>query len=146
MISNTDFSSYDDDNTIYDSGSSSDNVILSLQESAEKLFQWFPHDQMKGNTDKCHLIVSTDQPIEIRVGESLIKSSTCEKLLGIKIDNKLNFDTHVKGLCTKANNKVRALARATPYMSLEKKKLLINSFFNAQLLSFNLDATQSKQQ
>ena len=41
---------------------------------------------MKGNTDKYHLIVSTDEPIEIGVGESLIKSSTCEKLLGIKIN------------------------------------------------------------
>ena len=68
---------------------------------------------MKGNTNKCHLIVSTDEPIEIRVGESLIKSSTCKKLFGVKTDNKLNFDTHVKGLCKKANNKLRALARAT---------------------------------
>ena len=86
---------------------------------------------MKGNTDKCHLIVSTDEPIEIRVGESLIKHSTYEKLLNIKIDNKLNFNTHVKGLCKKANNKLRALARATPYMSLEKKKLLMT--FNLHL-------------
>ena len=77
---------------------------------------------MKGNTDKCHLIVSTDEPIEIRVGQSLIKSSTYEKFLGIRIDSKLNFDTHVKGLCTRANNKLRALARATPYTSLEKKE------------------------
>ena len=77
---------------------------------------------MKGNTDKCHLIASTDEPIDIRVRESLIKSNTCDILLGIKIDNKLNFDTHVKGLCTKANNKLRALARATAYMSLRKKE------------------------
>ena len=76
---------------------------------------------MKGNTDKCHLVVSTDEPIEIRVGESLIKSSNCEKLLGVKTDNKHNFDTHVKGICKKANNKLRALATATPYMSLEKR-------------------------
>ena len=74
---------------------------------------------MKGNTDKCHLIVSTDEPIEIRVGESLIKRSTCEKLLGLKIDDKLSFDTHIKGLCKKANNKLRALARATTHMPLE---------------------------
>ena len=58
---------------------------------------------MKGNTDKCYLIVSINEPMEIRVGESLIKSSTYEKLLGVKIDNKLNFDTHVKDLCKKAN-------------------------------------------
>ena len=95
MIS--DFSSYADDNSINDSGNSINEVISSLQESAEKLLQWFSHNQMKENTDKCHLIVSTDEPIEIRVGESPIKNSTCEKLLGVKIDNKLNFDTHVKG-------------------------------------------------
>ena len=76
---------------------------------------------MKGNANKCDLTVSADEPKEIWVGESLIKSSTCEKLLGVKIDNKLNFDTHVKGLCKKANNKLRALARATPYMSLDKR-------------------------
>ena len=40
-ISDTDFSSYTDDNTIYDSGNSVDEVISSLQESAEILFQWF---------------------------------------------------------------------------------------------------------
>ena len=92
---------------------------------------------MKGNTDKCHLIVSTDEPREIRVGEYLLKNSTCERWFGIKIDNKLNFDTHIRGLYKKANNKLRALAKATPYMSLEKK-LLMNSFFNTQF--------QSKQQ
>ena len=132
MISDTDFSSYDDDNTVYDSSNSIDEVISSLQESAEKLFHWFSHNQMKGNTYKCHLIGNTDEPIEIRVSESLIKKSICEKFLGVKIDNKLNFDGHVKGLCKKANNKLRALARATPYMSLEKEKLLMTSFFNAQ--------------
>ena len=120
MISDTDFSSYADDNTLYDSGNNIDEVISSLQESAEKLFERFSHNQTKGNTHKCYLTVSTDEPIEIWVGESLIKNSTCEKLSGVKIDNKLNFDTHVKGLCKKANNKLRALARATPYMFIEK--------------------------
>ena len=44
---------------------STDEVISSLQKSAEKLFQWFSHNQMKGNTDKCHATVSTDEPIKI---------------------------------------------------------------------------------
>ena len=46
----------------------------------------------------------------------------CEKRLGVKIDCKLNFDEHVKTLCSKANNKLRALARATSYMNVEKKE------------------------
>lgn len=44
----------------------------------------------------------------------MIKNITCEKLLGVKIDNKLNFNGHVKSLCKKACNKLRALARVTP--------------------------------
>ena len=36
-----------------------DDVINGLQVSAEKLFKWFSDNQMKGNTDKCHLVMST---------------------------------------------------------------------------------------
>ena len=132
VVKDTDFASYADDNTIYDIGDSINGVIASLQDSSEKLFQWFSDKQLKRNTDKCHLIVSSDDPTEIQVGESVIKNTTCEKLLGIKIDNKLTFDEHVSGLCKKAATKLRALARVTSYMSLPKKKLLLNSFFNAQ--------------
>ena len=91
---------------------------------------------MKGNTDKCHLIMSTNNTPELKVGDSLMKTSTCEKLLGVEIDYKLTFDNHVPNLCEKANNKLRALARATSYMTIEKRKLLIsysqplNSFKN----------------
>ena len=83
---------------------------------------------MKGNTDKCHLIMSTNNTPELKVGDFLIKTSTCEKLLGVKIDSKLIFDNHVADLCKKANNKLRALVRATPYMTIEKRKLLMCSF------------------
>ena len=75
---------------------------------------------MKGNTDKYHLIISTDESIEIRVGESLIKNSTREKLLSVKINNRLNIDTHVKGLCKKANNKV--LLQELHHIFLSKKR------------------------
>ena len=132
MFKDTDLESYADDNAIYDIGVSINDVIASLQDSSERLFQWFSENQLKGNTDKCHLIVSSDDPTEIQVGESVIKNIICEELPGIKIDNKLTFDEHISGLCKKAANKLRALARITLYMSLPKKKLLLNSFFNTQ--------------
>ena len=34
-------------------------------------FSLFTHIQMKGNTDKCHVIMSTNNVSEIQVGESL---------------------------------------------------------------------------
>ena len=87
---------------------------------------------MKGKTDKCDLIMSTESAPELQIGDSLIKTSSCEKLLGVKIYYKLTFDEHVKSSFNKANNKLRALARATPYMNIEKRKLLMNYFFIAQ--------------
>ena len=72
-----------------------DGLITSLQDAAAKLFKWFSDNQMKGNTDKCHLLLKKDESSEIHTGDSIIKSSTCEKLLGIKIDPKLRFDDHI---------------------------------------------------
>ena len=135
IVQNIDFASYADDNTIYNAGENIEEVILSLQESSKKLLKWFSDNQMKSNGDKCHLIVSTNGTAEIQIGEYLIKSSTNEKSLGANIDSKLTFDTHVSHLCKKANKKLRALARITPYMTLEKKKLVMNSFFNAQFIT-----------
>ena len=40
-------------------------------------------------TDKCHLLISKSKFSQIHKGESTIKSSDYEKLLGIKIDSKL---------------------------------------------------------
>ena len=64
---------------------------------------------MKGNAEKCHLIISTNESVDFQLGGSLIEWSDIEKMLPVKIDYKLNFDKHVKTLCSRANNKLRAL-------------------------------------
>ena len=45
---------------------------------------------MKGNTNKCHLLLRKNKSPEIHIGEFIIKSSDCEKLLGIKVDSKIH--------------------------------------------------------
>ena len=37
------------------------------------------------------LIMTKDKYLSIHIGESIIKSSDCQKVLGIKIDAKLHF-------------------------------------------------------
>ena len=133
IVDDIDIANYADDNTIYKEHENIDDLITSLQDAAAKLFKWFSDNQMKENTDKCHLLLSKDESSEIHIGDSIIESSTCEKLLGIKIDSKLRFDDHLQDLCNKSNRKLRRiLARATPYMNLQKRKFLRNTFFNAQ--------------
>ena len=57
-------------------------VCLCMQDGAAR---------MKGNIVKCHLLMTKDKSSEIHIDESIIKSSDCKKLLGIKIDLKLHF-------------------------------------------------------
>ena len=131
IVDDIDIANYADNNTIYKEHENIDDLIISLQDAAAKLFKWFSHNQMKGSTDKCHLLLSKDESSEIHIGDSVIESSTCQKLLGIKIGPKLRFDDHVQDLCYKANRKLRALAGATPYINPQKRKVLMNVFFNA---------------
>ena len=112
----------------------SDRICTYLWEHISISVKYFGSDKgLQGNTDKCHLILSTESDAEIRVGESLIKSTACEKLLGFKIDQHLNFDDHVKSICKKPSGKLRSLARVTQYVSVEKRKFIMDPFFNAQV-------------
>ena len=51
---------------------------------------------MQGDSGKCHLILSTNEPAKTQIGESLTERTNCEKLLGVKIDSKLSFENHIK--------------------------------------------------
>ena len=51
---------------------------------------------MKSNSYQCHLIVSSNDVVEIQIGNSVIENSNQGKLLGVKIDNIFNFDGHLK--------------------------------------------------
>ena len=75
---------------------------------------------MNRNTDKYHLIMRYIACSEIKIGSSLIKRSNREKLLGVKIDTKMSFDNHTKGLCRKANSRLGTLGKVTPYIGLAK--------------------------
>ena len=55
-----------------------------------------------------------------------------QKLLGVHIDNKLKFGTHIESLCKKMGKKLHALARIIKYMSTKQVQLLIRSFIMSQ--------------
>ena len=74
VIKETKFASYADDNTLYDAGNAIKDVISSLQESSDKLFKWFFDNQMQGYSGKCHVILSTTEPAQIQIGQSLIEN------------------------------------------------------------------------
>ena len=78
---------YADDNTPYTSSNDVNGLIKSLEEASKELFKWFDDNLMKSNPDKCHLLVSTNDNVIIRIGNFQIENTKREKLLGIQFDN-----------------------------------------------------------
>ena len=63
---NINIAKYADDSTSFVSGNTPLNLIKSLENATENLFEWFTNNHMKANHDKCHLLMNTLTPIPIR--------------------------------------------------------------------------------
>ena len=70
----------------------------------------------------------------ISIDQKNIKTSSSVKLLGVHIDDKLNFNLHISKICKSAANQLHALIRLQMFLNFEEKKTLINSYFYS---SFN---------
>ena len=87
---------------------------------------------MKANANKCHLLVSSDESCTTKIGDFSIKNRTKEKLLGVKFDSNLSFESHITSLCKKASQKLHALARISHCMDLNKRRNLMKAFITSQ--------------
>ena len=130
--------SYADDNTPYNFDFSLDNVISNLEKSTNSLLNWFRENHMKANTDKFHLLVSSNESCTAKIEDFSIKNSTEEKLLGVNFDSNLSFENHVTSLCRKASQKLHALARMSHYMDLNKHRNLMKAFITSQFSYYPL--------
>ena len=61
---------------------------------------------MKANTDRYHLLVSSNENCTAKIEVFNIKNSTEEKLLEVKFDSDLSFENYVTSLCIKASQKL----------------------------------------
>ena len=91
VLKNVDIANLADDNTPFTSANNTDDLTDPLEKVCSSLFKWFKDNLFNGNSDKCHLLVSTNEKTKINIGEFSIENSDCEKLLVVKIDNKLTL-------------------------------------------------------
>ena len=106
-----DIASYVDDNTPYMIADNVNDLTTILEQASNGLLEWFKNNLLKSNTDKCHLLFSTNDRVSMNTDGFRIDKSDTEKLLGMKFDKKLTFD--ISAIC------ISALARVTPYLGIE---------------------------
>ena len=87
---------------------------------------------MKVNAGKIHLLVSGNVRATAKIDNNYIESEKEQVLLGITIDSNLTFENHINNICKRASQKLNALARVTPYMNIQKRRIVMKSFVTCQ--------------
>ena len=88
---------------------------------------------MKLNAEKCHLLIfgKSRERLSLKIGEEVITESKEEKLLGVIIDKRRTFKSHVAARCKKTNQKLHALTRISNYVDRD----ILRQIMKALLLS-----------
>ena len=71
---------------------------------------------------------STHVKATMNIRDKKIESLSAVKLLGIEINNKLNFNNHINTICRSAANQLNALIRLRRFLGIAERKALIQSF------------------
>ena len=129
FVENSDSSNYVSDNMLYSCGNDLEKVKQTLRQDFEIVTKWFYENYMVLNLGKCHFMCLRQNAVNetFVYDNSEMKNSKEEKVLGVIIDNKLRFKSHVKNLCKKASQKIWALTRLINYLSDSKKKIIFNA-------------------
>ena len=81
------------------------------------------------NAGKCHFMcLGNNKENETFLFHNiLMENSKEQKILGVIIDIKLNFKSHISELCKEASQKISALSRLSSYQHNSQKKITFNS-------------------
>ena len=131
-----------DDNTLGFFSKNIPDLVKVLEEQSNVALDWLAYNEMNANPDKFHaIIVKKDQSdttgINIKIkGQNILTESTV-KLLGVKLDYKLNFDPHISDLCKKSCESAECFEKIKTIYWFRNKETSSSEFcvFKFQLLS-----------
>ena len=96
------------------------------------ILNWFTINSMVANPGKFQIMFLgsniDNTKITFMIENKRVKSRSEVKLLGITIDDKLSFTTHIENLCSAASNCSLALARIRKFISFEQAKRLSEAY------------------
>ena len=129
-IKNCRLINYADDSKLYLSHQDPLVVQDGINQDLANTIQWFQQNGMIANPEKYQAVVlgNTAHDFEIKCSEELIPISNEMKLLGVTLDNKLKFDSHIRSICRKVGGQVNALNRLKNILPCKTKEALYRAF------------------
>ena len=87
---------------------------------------------MKANPSKFQFMMISSERIQqqcLNIGSGIIlRSEPSVKVLGVTIDDRLQFSEHISACCLKASRQLNALSRISKHINLKSKSIIYNSF------------------
>ena len=112
-----------DGNTLCSFAKTLRGLVTILQSEGETSINWLHNNKMIVNADKFQVVFlakrrSDNRNIEVETGNEKISSTSSAKLLGVHIDDKLNFNEHINKICKSAGKQLNALIRLKSFNSI----------------------------
>ena len=109
-----------DDNTIYVGSKDLIELLEILWKECETATNWFKTNNMIVNRNKLQsIIISSKKDLSksvLKINGIELTMGSSVKLLGIEIDNKLNFGKHISNICKIASNQLNAIGRLQTFL------------------------------
>ena len=136
FISSENLHNFADDNTVSDSAETITELTARPENLTGHAMDWLNENQMIANPSKFHaIILKKDQTdasgTSLSVKDHVLSTETEVNLLGITIDYRLSFDTHIGNLCKKAARQINALKRLSSFLNQSSKHIMVNCFIIA---------------
>ena len=122
---------YADDNTLSFCHKDINVVKENLKIACELSIVWFRMNFMKVNAEKFQFMVLNSQSntdMILKISSAELKATDRMKLLGVNLDSKLCFNSHIESIITKASKQINVLSRLSKVLNTPCKLKVLDAF------------------
>ena len=140
QIKNCSIHLYADDTVLYYSDTNPDTVQKHLQEDLNSIYDWMCRNKLSMNCKKtvCMLIgnrkiLNKHNDLDLKVNAQKLDQVAQIKYLGITVDEELNWNAQVEGVCKKVSKMISFMGRLRQIVPEKYTKLIYDSMILPQL-------------
>ena len=128
---------YADDTTFYDFQNDINQLKNNLQSSLESLHRWCKQNGMVLNANKTKVMLITSKQkrnflqnpaLALRYNDINIKMTTCDKILGIQVDENLIWNSQCQQVYKKVSSYLWLLSKIRSFLSIEHRLLFYKAY------------------
>ena len=136
LFSNCCYHLFADDTVIYITEESGESLVSRMNEVLKEVTEWLEVNKLKLNVSKTKSMIVGKQKFKYEIEQQGLEFRACGevievvkeiKYLGVIIDDKLKFSSHINYVCKKIAKKIGVLKRVSWYLSIDSRKLVYNT-------------------